>query len=32
MSEKKLRHVYIGAGAGIFKGRHKKVLDLPKSY
>lgn len=29
MSEKKLRHVYIGAGAGIFKGRHKKVLDLP---
>ena len=25
----KLRHVYIGAGAGIFGGRHKKVLDLP---
>jgi len=26
---KRLRHVYIGVGAGIFKGRHKEVLDLP---
>lgn len=26
---KPLRHVYIGAGAGIFKNRHKKVFDLP---
>ncbi|WP_309083776.1 Gfo/Idh/MocA family oxidoreductase [Chelativorans sp.] len=26
---KRLRHVFIGVGAGIFRNRHKKVLDLP---
>jgi predicted dehydrogenase len=26
---KPLRHVYIGAGAGIFKNRHKKVFGMP---